>query len=127
MVGVWVWGLRRKGERGGGRTWGLGFFGFGSGVEQVRQRGFEGVVGAEDVDVYDAFEGVAGELGYGGEEIACCAGAVVGVSMLFSFPFRFGILLIGKGLVVVMRHTDMTKSIRPSSSTHLATAAPRLS
>ena len=45
------------------------------GVEEVGEGGFEGVVGAEDVDVDDGFEGVGAELGDGGEEIACCAGA----------------------------------------------------
>lgn len=38
--------------------------------------GFEGVVGAEDVDVDDGFEGVGAELSYGSEKVACCAGAV---------------------------------------------------
>ena len=33
--------------------------------------GFEGVVGAEDVDVEDGFEGVGAELVDGGEEVAC--------------------------------------------------------
>ena len=37
--------------------------------------GFEGVVGAQDVDVDDGFHGVGTEGGDGGEEVACCAGA----------------------------------------------------
>ncbi len=54
----------------------LGRVGVGAGgVEEVREGGFEGVVGAEDVDVDDGFEGVGGEGGEGGEEVACCAGA----------------------------------------------------
>jgi hypothetical protein len=48
--------------------------GFG-GYEEVRDDGFEGVVGAEDVDVDYRFEGVGGEFLEGGEEVACCAGA----------------------------------------------------
>ncbi len=35
----------------------------GGGVEEGGERGFEGVVGAEDVDVDDGFEGVGAELG----------------------------------------------------------------
>lgn len=53
----------------------VGVFVGGGGVDEVREGGFEGVVGAEDVDVDDGFEGVGAELGDGGEEIACCAGA----------------------------------------------------
>ena len=58
---------------------GGGDFGFvgGGGGDEVGEGGFEGVVGAEDVDVDDGFEGVGGELVDGGEEIACCAGAGV--------------------------------------------------
>ena len=43
--------------------------------EEVRESGFESVVGAEDVDVDDGFHGVGGKLRYGGEEVACCAGS----------------------------------------------------
>jgi len=35
----------------------------GGGAEEGGERGFEGVVGAEDVDVDDGFEGVGAELG----------------------------------------------------------------
>lgn len=45
------------------------------GGDELREGGFERVVGAEDVDVHDRFEGVGAELGYGGQEIACCSGA----------------------------------------------------
>ena len=51
----------------------FGFVG-GGGCDEVGQGSFEGVVGAEDVDVDDGFEGVGGELIDGGEEVACCAG-----------------------------------------------------
>ena len=49
--------------------------GGGGGFQEVGQDGFDGVVGAEDVDVDHGFEGVGGELGEWGEEIACCSGA----------------------------------------------------
>lgn len=38
----------------------------GGGGNEVREGGFERVVGAEDVDVHDRFESVGAELGYGG-------------------------------------------------------------
>ena len=43
----------------------------------MRECGFEGVVGAEDVDVDDGFHGVGRELGDWGEEISCGAGAAI--------------------------------------------------
>lgn len=52
----------------------VGFVG-GGGLDEVREGGFEGVVGAENVDVHDGFEGVGAELGDGREEVAGCAGA----------------------------------------------------
>ncbi len=48
---------------------------FAGGFDEVGESGFEGVVGAEDVDVHDGFEGVGAELVDGGEEVACCSGA----------------------------------------------------
>ena len=39
----------------------------------MRKSCFEGVVGAEDVDVYNGFESVGAELVDRGEEIACCS------------------------------------------------------
>ena len=68
------------------RTWCFGFLGSGGGGEEVGEGGFEGVVGAEHVDVHDRFEGVGGELGYGREEVACCSGAVVGSKCLSLAP-----------------------------------------
>jgi hypothetical protein len=56
----------------GGRT--VGGVG-GGGVEEVREHGFDGVVGAEDVDVEYRFEGVGGEVGDGREEVAGCSGS----------------------------------------------------
>jgi hypothetical protein len=47
-------------------------------VEEVGEAGFGGVVGAQDVDVDYGFEGVGGEVGDGGEEVAGCSGAVGG-------------------------------------------------
>lgn len=47
---------------GGGGGGGV-FFG---GGDEVGEGGFEGVIGAEDVDVHDGFEGVGAELVYGG-------------------------------------------------------------
>ena len=47
----------------------------GGGGDEVGESGFEGVVGAENVDVHDRFEGVGAELGDWGEEVAGCAGA----------------------------------------------------
>ncbi len=41
----------------------------------MREARFEGVVRADDIDVNDGFEGVGGELGDGGEEVSCGAGA----------------------------------------------------
>ena len=38
----------------------------GGGGEEIGEGGFEGIVGAENVDVDDRFEGVGGELGDGG-------------------------------------------------------------
>ena len=51
------------------------------GLEEVGEDGFCGIEGTEEVDVDDGFEGVRGELAERGEEIACCAAAVVVVSM----------------------------------------------
>lgn len=45
------------------------------GGHEVGEGCFEGVVGAEDVNVDDGFEGVGGEGGYWREEVACCSGA----------------------------------------------------
>ena len=59
------------GGGGGGTVGGVG----GGGGDEVGNGGFEGVVGAQDVDVHDGFEGVGAELVDGGEEVACCAGA----------------------------------------------------
>jgi hypothetical protein len=56
----------------------------GGGLEEVGERRFEGVVGAEDVDVDYGFEGVRGEAGEWGEEVACCAGTVGPISV--SYP-----------------------------------------
>ena len=39
------------------------------------ESGFEGVVGAQHVDVHDGFESVGAELGDGREEVAGCSGA----------------------------------------------------
>lgn len=52
----------------------------GGGLEEVREGGFGGVVGAQDVDVDDAFEGVGAQLQDGGEEVAgrSCAGLMAG-------------------------------------------------
>ena len=61
----------------GAAGWGrfaVGFVG-GGGLDEVREGGFEGVVGAENVDVHDGFEGVGAELGDGRKEVAGCAGA----------------------------------------------------
>lgn len=58
-----------------GRVDAVGWVGRG-GVEEVGETGFEGVVGAEDVDIYYGFEGVGRELGERGEEVACCSGSV---------------------------------------------------
>ena len=41
----------------------------------MRECGFEGVVGTQDVDVDDGFHGVGADGGYRGQEIACCTGA----------------------------------------------------
>ena len=38
--------------------------------------GFEGVEGADCVDVDYGFEGVGGEAGEGRDEVSCCASAV---------------------------------------------------
>ena len=46
------------------------------GGDDVWEGSFHGVVGAYDIDVYDRFEGVWGELGDGGEEVAGCAASV---------------------------------------------------
>ena len=71
----WLGGV---GGYGGGGLSGEGAGGvvFGDGGEEVGEGDFCGVVGAQKVDVHDGFHGVGGELGEGGEEIACCAGAV---------------------------------------------------
>lgn len=45
----------------------------------MRDGGFDGVEGAEGVDVDYGFEGVGAEAGDGGDEVACCAGAVGGL------------------------------------------------
>ncbi len=37
---------------------------------------FQGIVGAEDVDVNYGFEGVGRELRDRGEEVACCAATI---------------------------------------------------
>ena len=58
---------------GGGGVMGV-FVGAGGG-DEVGEGGFEGVVGAENVDVDDGFEGVGAELVDGGEEVACCSSA----------------------------------------------------
>lgn len=42
---------------------------------------FDGVVGAQDVDVHDGFERIGAELVDGGEEVACCSGAGEGFSV----------------------------------------------
>lgn len=47
----------------------------GGGLEEVGKGGFEGVKGADYVDVDYGFESVGGEAGERGEEVACCAGA----------------------------------------------------
>ena len=70
-----------------GAAAGVGVRGFvlGGGCDEVGESGFEGVVGAEDVDVHDGFEGVGAELGDGGEEVAGCAGAVEGILSMVDF------------------------------------------
>lgn len=55
----------------GGTGGGVG----GGGGKKVGEDGFDGVVGAEDVNVDDGFEGIEGEVGDGGEEVACCSGS----------------------------------------------------
>lgn len=60
-------------------------FVLGGGCDEVGESGFEGVVGAEHVDVHDGFEGVGAELGDWGEEVAGCAGAVEGVLSMVGF------------------------------------------
>ena len=60
---------------------GVGGFVGGGGGDEVGESGFEGVVGAENVDVHDGFEGVGAELGDWGEEVAGCTGAVGGGSV----------------------------------------------
>ena len=47
----------------------------GGGFKKIWERGFEGVEGADHVDVDNGFEGVCGEASQRGEEVACCAGA----------------------------------------------------
>lgn len=64
---------------GAGAGVGVGGLVLGGGFDEVRESGFEGVVGAEDVDVHDGFEGVGAELGDWGEEVAGCASAGKGV------------------------------------------------
>ena len=68
-------GLDGGGRDGGGRTG----FSVGEvrarGGDQVRERGFQRVVGAQHVDVDDGFEGVGADLGDWGEEVAGGAGA----------------------------------------------------
>ena len=78
-----------------GASAGMGVRGFvlGGGCDEVGESGFEGVVGAEDVDVHDGFEGVGAELGDWGEEVAGCAGAVVGGSVNGRF---LGVVLGGR-------------------------------
>ncbi len=46
------------------------------GAEEVGEGCLQGVVGAQDVDVEDGFEGVGGEGEEGGEEVAGCSCAV---------------------------------------------------
>lgn len=43
--------------------------------------GFEGVEGADCVDVDYGFESVGGEAGEGGDEVSCCASAVRIISL----------------------------------------------
>lgn len=47
----------------------------GGGLEEVGEAGFGGVEGAEHVDVDYGFEGVGGEMGEWGEEVAGCSGS----------------------------------------------------
>lgn len=68
-------------ERGGSRdeaaAGGAGIIriGIASGrLYEVGHRGLDGVKGANRVDVDDGFEGVGGEPGDGGDEVACRAG-----------------------------------------------------
>lgn len=46
------------------------------GVHEVRECGFEGVEGADGVNVEDGLEGVGGETSDGCYKVTCCAGAV---------------------------------------------------
>ena len=43
------------------------------GGEEGWESGFQGVVGAEHIDVDNGFEGVGGEGSDWGEEVACCS------------------------------------------------------
>ena len=43
----------------------------------MRESGFEGIVGSQHINVHYRLEGIGAKLIYWGEEIACCASAVV--------------------------------------------------
>ena len=54
------------------------------------QAGFDGVVGAQYVDVYYCFEGVWRELCERGEEVSCCAGSAGRITLAACEVFGYG-------------------------------------
>ena len=96
---------------GGEGAWGVVFL---DGGEEVGEADFGDVVAAEEVDVDDGFHRVGGELGEGGEEVACCAGSGSIISMALVDDMWEGVW-----------DAYIKKSIPPSSFTQWSTACCR--
>lgn len=90
------------------------------GLDEVGEGCFEGVVGADYVDVYYCFEGVGGEATDWGEEVACCSCSVVTTSVTIfnrpSSPPPWNSWM----------YTYIQKSKLPNSPTHLSAASCKL-
>lgn len=52
------------------------------GFQEVWESGLDSVVGAQDINVNDRFEGVCGKLVHGRQEITCCSSTGQTVSFI---------------------------------------------